>query len=117
VYRRFTSFRGEGSRRAWVFGIAEMELRAWRKTQTRKIVLPQGEATNPWPGATAGIILREAIHRLNDEQAGAFVLFEVQGFSVKEIAQMQEVPEGTVLSRLHAARQRLRKILKDGDMK
>ncbi len=116
VFKKFSSFRGMSSRRTWVFGIAEHELRALRREQKRKPEMKGTESQNPWPHATAGIVLRDAIARLNEEQAGAFVMMEVEGLSVKEIAEVQGVPEGTVLSRLHAARKRLREILKDGNL-
>lgn len=116
VFRKFGSFRRASSRRTWVFGIAERELLAWRREQKRHAGEFETGEENPWPHTTAGIVLREAISRLSEEQAGAFVMMEVEGLSVREIAEVQGVPEGTVLSRLHAARKRLREILKDGNL-
>ena len=39
------------------------------------------------------------------------VLFYLEGLSLKEIAQVLEIPEGTVKSRLHYARESLKKLL------
>jgi RNA polymerase sigma factor (sigma-70 family) len=116
VFKKFGSFHGASSRRTWVFGIAERELRAWRRENFRRGPVVQADIANPWPSATAGVVLRDAILKLSEAQAGAFVMMEVEGLSVREIAEIQGVPEGTVLSRLHAARKRLREILKDGDL-
>lgn len=116
VFKKFSSFEGASSRRTWVFGIAERELRVWRRENFRREPVVRADIANPWPSATAGVVLRDAILRLSEEQAGAFLMMEVEGLSVREISEIQAVPEGTVLSRLHAARKRLREILKDGDL-
>ena len=39
---------------------------------------------------------------------------DVQGFRYKEIAAIMKAPTGTVMSRLHRGRQRLRSLLGDG---
>lgn len=55
--------------------------------------------------------LHSALGRLSDEQRWIVQLFEIDGFSGAEIAQMLEMPEGTVRWHLHGARQALRKVL------
>ena len=45
--------------------------------------------------------------RLPEEQRAVLVLREVEGLSYKEIAGLLEIPEGTVMSRLARARERL----------
>lgn len=53
-------------------------------------------------------MLSKAIHRLPIKQRTVIILFYYQEYSVSEIAQMLGCREGTVKSRLHGARERLR---------
>ena len=61
--------------------------------------------------------LREAIlvalDALPEEQRQVVVLREVEGLSYKEIAEVMEIPEGTVMSRLYYARRKLQEVLED----
>jgi RNA polymerase sigma-70 factor, ECF subfamily len=57
--------------------------------------------------------LDAALDRLSSPIRTAFVLFAEAGLSYKEIAETQNVPIGTVMSRIHAARQKLQALLED----
>jgi RNA polymerase sigma factor (sigma-70 family) len=56
-------------------------------------------------------LLREALDALPAEFREALVLRELEGFSYKEIADIADVPLGTVMSRLARARERLQQSL------
>jgi RNA polymerase sigma-70 factor (ECF subfamily) len=51
--------------------------------------------------------LEQALDRLTPTIRTTFVLFAEIGMSYKEIAEVQSVPIGTVMSRIHAAREKL----------
>jgi RNA polymerase sigma-70 factor (ECF subfamily) len=53
-----------------------------------------------------------ALLELPDELRMAVVLYDVEGQSYKEIAEILEIPEGTVKSRIHRARHGLRERLR-----
>lgn len=55
--------------------------------------------------------VRRAVARLRPEQRAVIVLRHFQGCSYREIAEIVEVPEKTVKSRLFSARQELRALL------
>jgi RNA polymerase sigma-70 factor (ECF subfamily) len=57
--------------------------------------------------------LVHAIEELPQEYQTVLMLWAVEEFSYKEIAESLEVPIGTVMSRLHRARQRLAEKLQD----
>jgi RNA polymerase sigma-70 factor (ECF subfamily) len=62
-------------------------------------------------------LLREDISRalaeLPEDFRSAVVLCDVEGFSYSEIAEILEVPVGTVRSRIHRGRSRLRSLLEE----
>ena len=57
--------------------------------------------------------LRAALAELPNRRRIAVVLFDVEGYSHAEIAQILGIPEGTVRSEVFHARRRLRELLKD----
>ena len=62
------------------------------------------------PGTEVNILARQVLNKANalpDAQRQAVFLVYVEGFSYKDAADMMEIPIGTVMSRLAAARKRL----------
>ena len=60
--------------------------------------------------------LDAALDRLSPPIRASFVLFAEAGLSYKEIAECQDVPVGTVMSRLHYARRKLQLYLEGIDV-
>ena len=57
--------------------------------------------------------LKQALHDLPADQRECFVLYEILGYPIREIAERLNLPEGTVKTRLRTARQALRELLRD----
>jgi RNA polymerase sigma-70 factor (ECF subfamily) len=55
--------------------------------------------------------LREALAKLPEEYRAPIVLREIEGANYERIAEILEIPVGTVRSRLHRARNALREAL------
>ena len=53
------------------------------------------------------VALDHALDHLSHTIRSTFVLFAELGLSYREIAETQDVPIGTVMSRIHAAREKL----------
>ncbi len=56
-------------------------------------------------------VVREAIDQLEFPHRATIVLFYLEGFSLAEIAEIMDVPAGTVKSRLYYGREKLREAL------
>jgi len=57
-------------------------------------------------------IFQELMDKMSEKRRTTFVLFEVEGYSGQEIAEMHDVPLGTVWTRLHHARKDFRRLVK-----
>lgn len=57
--------------------------------------------------------ISEALNSLNEEYRMVVYYADVEGLSYKEIAEVMNIPLGTVMSRLHRGRKQLRGMLKD----
>ncbi len=57
--------------------------------------------------------LNEALQKLSNKHRTIVVLFEIEGLSHKQIAEIMKCSEGTVRSRLHYAKQQLQAYLSD----
>jgi RNA polymerase sigma-70 factor (ECF subfamily) len=60
-----------------------------------------------YAGAEARLRLERLLDKLSPERRATFVLFEVEGVSCEDIAELTAVPVGTVYSRLHLARKQV----------
>ena len=76
--------------------------------------LPPGAPSDPAEEAGATLVdVREAVSRLPLAYREALVLAHVVGFSYREMAQILDVPLGTVMSRLFRARRLVRRLLRE----
>jgi DNA-directed RNA polymerase specialized sigma subunit, sigma24 homolog len=57
--------------------------------------------------------LKKALRQLDAEHRIVVVLFYYEDLSVKNIAKMLELPQGTVKSRLSRAREKLMRLIKE----
>ncbi len=106
----------------WICRIAaNLAVSQWRSPEARRSEpLPEGHAETPSraPDALQGVldgeagrVLGQALDGLPAEQRAVFVLRTQEELSYKEIAAELGISEGTVMSRLFRARERLRAAL------
>ena len=79
--------------------------RSRRATRAESGTLP---ASRVEPGVSEGILdVWRGIDRLAPDEAELVVLKHIEGWTYEELATALDVPRGTIMSRLYAARQRL----------
>lgn len=104
--------RRRGSLKAWLCRIAHNRAMDLAR-RARPVELPEqlsDPGPSPFESASSnetGRLVREAVLRLPGHCRGALVLREYQGLTYREIADVLDIPIGTVMSRLHDARRRL----------
>lgn len=101
----------------WIARIAaNLAINHVRSPQAREEELPEGHAETPGAGADplgqalegeAQRVLQTALLALPAEQRAVFVLRAVEDLSYREIAEALGLQLGTVMSRLHRAREKL----------
>lgn len=56
--------------------------------------------------------IQHAFNQLSDEHRGLLVLHDIEGYRLSELQDMLDLPLGTIKSRIHRARARMRELLK-----
>ena len=117
AFVKLHTFRRDAAFYTWMYRIAvnvAIGLRRKLRTCVSLEQLPGGTAAQGDDGYTQAsrgeraALVRAAVSRLHDEHRAVLVLREFEGYCYEEIADILDVPVGTVRSRLHRARAQLR---------
>jgi RNA polymerase sigma-70 factor, ECF subfamily len=132
AYRAFHQFEPGTNLKAWLYRILmNTFINSYRKRQREPQTVSDEEIADWYlyskmneaglePSAENSVIeslpdeeVQEALSSLPEQFRVAVLLADVEGFSYKEIAEITDVPIGTVMSRLHRGRKALQKRLWD----
>lgn len=120
VFRYLPRFRREADFRTWLYRICVSRARVSRRRARMAAVfggllpfagsggndaIEEGQATRQ---------LQRALERLSEAERTVFVLFELEGLSGEEIADIVRRPRATVFRRLHDARAHFRAAVEEG---
>jgi RNA polymerase sigma-70 factor (ECF subfamily) len=115
VQRKLDSFQG-ANMAAWLYGIARKTVsdhrrRAWFRRWLRGPDLDTMHTTAAHADPIASFERREAqrivaaiLNKMSAVRRSTFILFEIEGYSGEEIAELEDVPVNTAYTRLHHAR-------------
>ena len=132
AFRGFHQFQEGTNLKAWLYRILmNTFINSYRKKQRQPQTVSDDEIADWYlyskmsesglePSAEAEVIealpdedVQEALSSIPEQFRIAVLLADVEGFSYKEIAEITDVPIGTVMSRLHRGRKALEKRLWD----
>lgn len=120
AWQRLDSFRHESQFSTWLHRLAVNVVLDWRRQQDRRLRHEQpGDEADPAtvyeavpPAMVAERLdLQRAIAALPDGARLVFVLHDVEGYPLKDVAAMQRIAIGTVKAQLFRARRLLREAL------
>jgi RNA polymerase sigma-70 factor (ECF subfamily) len=131
AYRGFGGFQEGTNLKAWLYRILTNSfINTYRKKQREPATVDGPDDLDEWylfdrlgarhvePSAEAEVLdtipdedVQRALESLPEGFRLAVLLADVEGFSYKEIAEMMDIPIGTVMSRLHRGRKALEKAL------
>lgn len=113
VWRSRRGFGAErGSLAAWLFGIARKQAASWRRRQKPEEGL-EWEPAIPDEVERSSMVT-DALSRLSEEGRMLLWLREVEGQTYQELSAILDLPVTTVRSRLHAAREAMRRLWQCG---
>jgi RNA polymerase sigma-70 factor (ECF subfamily) len=124
AFRRRFAFRGQSTVKTWLFRITHHVVRgSIRRRFLRRFMFRKHEAAlaESLPGPTTPQeemerrerhrSLYQALDNLSDCYRTTIILYEIDGLSGEEVAELTEVSLGTVWVRLHRAREKLTQLL------
>jgi RNA polymerase sigma-70 factor (ECF subfamily) len=116
VRRKLSSYVGP-SMQAWLYGITRRTVSDYRRRAFFRRLFtgvnrslessPQVERTSgvdPFARLEAQQAIGAILKKMSTVRRSAFILFEIEGYSGEEIAELEQIPVATVYTRLHHAR-------------
>ncbi len=116
AFQKFETIYSEKAFLSFLIGIS-IRVMANHTRKTRRIVYTSEESMDAIPGEsrTDGkaeiYLLHQAIAKLPESQKESIILYEITGFSIKEIAALHLVSESAVKKRLERGRKKLLQLL------
>jgi RNA polymerase sigma factor (sigma-70 family) len=99
--------------RPWIYQIVTRKADDWiagnAKTRRRRVEMKSEEPEeDQWQDREDSDEIQNLLRELPDQSRTVLTLYYLEGLSIAEAAQVLGIPEGTVKSRLHAARNELK---------
>jgi RNA polymerase sigma-70 factor, ECF subfamily len=116
VHRKLEHFEGGPALRAWLYAIAVRVAADYRKSAYQRRERPAAEPNeNGVAAAAAGQVearqeLQALLDCLDEAKREVLVLYQLEGFSMPEVAEILGVPVQTAYTRMHAARSRVEEV-------
>lgn len=136
AFKSISSFKEQASFYTWIYRIAINLCISRQRSNVRRPATPMSAFSKPDSGddrqfdlpdsemnpvstieqREKNAIIQKAINSLSEDSRQAIILRDINGLSYDEIAEVLELPTGTVRSRIHRGRSELKEILKDMEL-
>ena len=129
MYQNLKNLKENGKFTQWLYQIAFNSCKEESRKQKRRRVFPFLKITSKKDGKQLletftedlpdtdfekqelGVILHQALNKINEEQRIVVIMKEYEGFKFREIAEILQISENTVKARMYYGLNALRKIL------
>jgi RNA polymerase sigma-70 factor (ECF subfamily) len=113
VHRKLDTFEGRSSLRTWLYKISQRAASDYRRRASVRHEIVTDTASPEFSrtdtGAASRIEARSTLafvlDRLDPDKRDVFVLYEIEGLTMREVCEVLGCPLQTAYSRLHAARE------------
>jgi len=131
AYKYFHQLREQKKFKEWIFQITANQFKNFLRKKKKEntfyqddsefsFVEPQQAHRNPdelYLQNDRTTTVHKALEMISPKMRSVLVLFELEGYSIEEVSETLGISRGTVKSRLHYARRKLREVLETGNMK
>lgn len=116
VFRKVGKFKGHSAFSTWLYRLTTNACHDLGRKKSRTPIPtehlePKDAHIDAVASATEQIVIEQALHRLIDDQRYAIVMRDILGLSYNQIAEVTDVPVGTVKSRIARGRGALARLL------
>lgn len=124
IYRSIKNFKGESSFSTWIYRVASNVCIDYIRKDKKTISLsdddnyisetlesPNGDPEKELSRKELSSEISKSLLQINEDQREIIVLRDIEGYSYEEIAQLLDISEGTVKSRIARGRKKLQTIL------
>lgn len=117
VHRKLPEFEGRSTLRTWLYGIclrvaSDYRRRAYvvreRPTSSPPVDGGGRSGAEPDTNVESRAFVQKLLQALDEDKRAVLVLYELEGLTMREVAEVVGCPLQTAYSRLHAARELLR---------
>ena len=120
IYRNIASFRAQSSLSTWAFRILINACYDLMRKRKRRVEVPELDTDRQQEFSTSTsdhplrLTLEKYVAQLDPRSRNVFLLFEVEGFTHREIGEILDIREGTSKSVLFEAKRGLQRLFKSG---
>lgn len=112
AWKGLPQFGFKSSLKTWIYQVAMNVGRDWLRTQKNHILSVEvRDEARDQNDSSEKLAVQEALLELEEDVRSLLILFYYEGMRQDEMSEILNVPEGTIKSRLHTAKSRLREKL------